>query len=261
MDTASVTPLAWPLHRLVVKPSSAELAQAVAAHVAATCTAAVEARGRATLVLAGGATPRATYHVLAGDGFRAQVPWSHTDVFWGDERHVPPAHPDSNFRMADEALLRQVPLDPGRVHRVRGEWPEPAEAAARYEEEIRAACGLGAGEAPVFDLVLLGMGPDGHVASLFPGSPALGEPARLVVAPWVPHLGAHRITMTWRALLSARAIAVLVAGASKAAVLREAIEGPADAARLPAHALRDATGAVTWFADADAAPWYRGQIR
>ena len=248
-----------PHHRLLVEASPAALARTVAAHVAATCRAAVAARRRARLVLAGGATPRATYERLAGDGLRAQVPWPHIDVFWGDERHVPPTHPDSNYRMADEALLRHVPLDPARVHRMCGEWPDPADAAARYEQEIHTACGLRAGETPAFDLVLLGMGPDGHVASLFPGSPALEEATRLVVAPWVPHLGAHRITMTWPALLGARAIAVLVAGAAKAAVLRAALLDPADVPKLPAHALRNAAGAVTWFADADAAPWHRHQ--
>jgi 6-phosphogluconolactonase len=206
------------------------------------------------VALAGGSTPRELYRLLAADhAVRETVSWRDVHVFWGDERHVPPAHDESNFRMAREALLDHVPVPSRQVHRIEAEDPDAGRAAAAYELALRTAFGLEKGEWPAFDLVLLGMGADGHTASLFPGSEATRERERLIVAPFVERLGAHRITMTPPVLTHARDVAVLVAGSEKAQTLREVLEGPPVPDRLPIQCLRDSTGAVTWLVDAAAA--------
>ncbi|HEX7774111.1 MAG TPA: 6-phosphogluconolactonase, partial [Pyrinomonadaceae bacterium] len=138
-----------------------------------------------TVALSGGSTPKVLYQVLAEE-FREQVPWSNTHFFWSDERHVPPDHPDSNYRMAHEALLSRVPVPESNVHRVHGENPSAQKAADEYEKII----------VPRLDLILLGLGADGHTASIFPGSEVLHETKRLIAAPWVEKLNAYRITMT-----------------------------------------------------------------
>ena len=148
---------------------------------------AVRARGRFTVALSGGSTPEALYRLLAAEdgGFRARVPWGQAHFFWGDERHVPPDHPDSNYRMAYEAMLSRVPVPPGNVHRIPAENPDAAEAAAEYAQTLRRFFDVAAGRFPRFDLILLGMGSDGHTASLFAGTDAVHDRTRLVAAPWV----------------------------------------------------------------------------
>jgi 6-phosphogluconolactonase len=212
---------------------------------------AIAASGRFTVALSGGATPRALYALLA-DGsapYRAALPWATTHVFWGDERAVPPDHPDSNYGMAREALLARVPLPPENVHRMRGE--DPPEAAARsYEDELRAFFG----GAPRLDLVLLGIGPDGHTASLFPGSPTLDERTRIVAAPYVPALGASRITLTLPAIEAAARLVFLVSGEGKAAALARVLSGDAGPGAPPAARVSSADGRpVLWIVDAAAA--------
>ena len=236
---------------LRVFPGPAEVAAAAAAEVLARGGEAVAARGAFALALSGGSTPRALYALLADPRgpFAARMPWKRTQVFFGDERHVPPDHPDSNFRMARRALLAHVPVPAENVHRIRGELPDADGAAAAYERELRAALG----EPPALDLVLLGLGEDGHTASLFPGSPALEERERWVAAPWVERLGTRRITLTLPALESARQVLFLVTGAAKSAALRRALGEPAGAEPVPASRVRPGSGRVLWLADRAAA--------
>jgi 6-phosphogluconolactonase len=215
----------------------------------------VAERGRFNVALAGGSTPRALYKQLADDDSRRQsVPWLHTEFFWGDERHVPPGDPQSNYRMAYDAMLSKVPVSPKQVHRIHSEHPDPGEAADRYEAEIRRVlAGTGQKEVPRFDLVLLGLGADGHTASLFPGSPALADESRLVVAHWVESLRAHRITMTLPLLNRARLLIFLVTGEEKAAAVQAVLRGRPDSATLPAQLVRPAEGQVRWLLDSAAA--------
>lgn len=236
---------------LRVLPGPAEVAAVAAAEVLARAGEAVAARGAFALALSGGSTPRALYALLADrhGPFAARIPWERTQVFFGDERHVPPDHPDSNFRMVREALLAHVPVPAENVHRIRGELPDADGAAAAYERELRAALG----EPPALDLVLLGLGEDGHTASLFPGSPALRERERWVVAPWVARLGTRRITLTLPALETARQVLFLVTGAAKSAALRRALREPAGAEPVPASRVRPRGGRLLWLADRAAA--------
>lgn len=216
-------------------------AEQVAAR-AAELFAAASTRGAGTFraALAGGSTPKATYRRLAGP-LRDRVDWSRVELYFGDERCVPPDHADSNYRMAREALLDHVPLPPGHVHRMRGEDP-PEAAAAAYEALLP----------PCLDFVFLGMGADGHTASLFPGTSALGAPpGARCVATYVGKLGAFRITLTAEYLIAARELVVLVAGAEKAGALRDALRAPDGT--VPITLLRPAAGRLRWLVDRAAA--------
>lgn len=228
-----------------------EVARAAAEEVALAAARADAARGRFTLALAGGSTPRRLYALLADARapFRARVPWERTHVFFGDERPVPPEHPDSNYRMAREALLDRVPV--ASVHRIPGEDPAAAEA---YEDELRRFFEVPpGGPPPRLDLVLLGLGEDGHTASLFPGSDALGERRRWVAAPLVARLGVHRLTLTLPVLDRAREVLFLVAGADKAEALARVLAPAAGAPALPAALVRPEAGPPRWIVDLAAA--------
>jgi len=208
-------------------------------------------RGRFSVALSGGSTPRAVFARLAGDETaRLTVSWRQIDWWWSDERAVPPGDPDSNFRMAFESLLGHVPIDPARVHRLKGEV-EPAQAASEYERELRAAFGVSSGEIPRFDLVLLGLGADGHTASLFPGTPAVAERERLVVANDVQAMRSVRLTFTLPLINRARRVAFLVSGAEKAPILARVLEGPRGA--LPAQLVSPDDGELVWIVDSAAA--------
>ncbi len=235
----------------------AELTRAAADEVARCAEEAVRERGLFAWALSGGSTPRDLYRMLAEPPYRDRLPWRAIHVFWGDERHVPPDHPDSNFRMAREAMLDAVPLPAANVHRIRAEEPDAAVAAAAYEAELRAFFHLAhlapadAGDQwPRFDLVLLGLGKDAHTASLFPGGEAVHESERLVVAPWVPAQDTFRITLTPPVLNRARLAAFLVSGEDKAEPLRAVLEGPRDPERYPAQIV---TGDRLWLVDRAAA--------
>jgi len=240
--------------RLLVAADPAGAARAAAAEVAWRARGAIAARGRFTVALAGGTTPRRLHALLADPSgpFAGAVDWSRVQVFYGDERCVPPDHPDSNHRMARETLLSRLPIPPGNVLRWRGEDPDPDRAAADYAGALSARFPAGP---PVLDLVLLGMGADGHVASLFPGSPALEERAALTAAPWVAHLGARRLTLTFPVLEAARAVLLVAVGRDKAARLAEVLAGPGP---LPAQRIRPASGSLTVVADAASAAALRG---
>jgi 6-phosphogluconolactonase len=214
----------------------------------------VAERGRFTVTLSGGSTPRRLYALLADPAapFRDGIPWSRVHFFWGDERHVPPDDPKSNFRMVRQALLSRVPVPLENVHRIEAERPDAADAADAYERELMRFFALTPGQVPRFDLVLLGMGPDGHTASLFPGSSALEVRDRLVVAAWVPKLHSDRITLTLPVFNNAAAVAFLVSGADKAATLRAALD-PNGPGGLPCQRIRPVDGDLLWLVDRAAA--------
>jgi 6-phosphogluconolactonase len=212
------------------------------------------------VVLSGGSTPRALYSRLATDSvMQAQVPWAKVNFFWGDERHVPPDHPDSNFRMASEAMLSRAPVAPAQICRIKSELPDAEAAAADYERRLRDFFQLGDGQIPRFDLVLLGMGPDGHTASLFPGTRALDEKNRLVVSNWIGKLYAERITLTAPVLNNASRILYLVYGEDKAPALKAVLEGPFEPMQLPAQLIRPKNGKVIWLVDRSAAQMLKSE--
>jgi len=243
--------------RLLVAADPAGAALAAAAEVARHARGAIAARGRFAVALAGGSTPRRLHARLADPAgpFAGAVDWPRVQVFFGDERCVPPDHPDSNYRMARETLLSRLPIPPGNVLRWRGEDPVPARAAADYAGALSAHFPAGP---PALDLVILGMGPDGHVASLFPGSPALEERTALTAAPWVARLGAWRLTLTFPALQAARAVLLVAVGRDKASRLAEVLSGPGP---LPAQRIRPASGDLSVVADAASASALRGGPR
>jgi 6-phosphogluconolactonase len=207
-----------------------------------------------TVALSGGSTPKGLYGLLATDPtLRAQVPWDKTHVFWGDERHVPPTDADSNYRMANEAMLAKVPIPPANVHRIKSENPDAGYAADDYEQTLRAFFHGAAGQLPRFDLVFLGLGPEGHTASLFPGTKALHEEKRLVVANWVGKFYTDRITMTPPILNNAACVIFLVSGDDKALPLKAVLEGRYEPEQLPAQLIQPKQGRLLWLVDQVAA--------
>jgi 6-phosphogluconolactonase len=237
--------------QLILVDDAPALAGAAAGAIVDAAMAAVAARRRFTLVLAGGATPRATYTRLAGPPFAESMPWEQTSVFFGDERCVPPDHAESNYRMANETLLSKVGIPAERVYRMRGEAEDSEEAAAEYARTLATVFETRRGGLPRFDLVLLGLGLDGHTASLFPGSPAAREIFRTVVA---VHAAAARIpqrlTLTFPTINAAARVIFLVAGAEKAKVVKATLS---DGAILPAGMARPTDGTLTWIVDRAAA--------
>jgi len=229
---------------------AAEVARAAAGRFAELAARSVAERGAFSVALAGGNTPRSVYELLAGSEFSEKIDWPSVHVFFGDERAVPPDDAESNYRMASEALLSRVRVPPANVHRMKGEGDAAANARL-YEDELRAFFGDAAW--PRFDLVMLGMGDDGHTASLFPSTAALEERRAWVAANWVEKLGAWRVTLTAPAVNAARNVLFLVTGAGKAARLREVLRARRDPARLPSQLISPADGALEWFADRAAA--------
>jgi 6-phosphogluconolactonase len=208
-----------------------------------------------TLALSGGSTPKQLFTLLAekDDAYFSQIPWSKVHFFWGDERHVPPDHKDSNYCMTNETMLAIVPIPKENVHRIRGEHTDADTAATEYEQEIRSFFQLGAGQLPCFDCVLLGMGHDGHTASLFPHSSALQERERFVVANWVESFQSYRITMTAPVLNNADNIIFLVSGAEKADAMKAVLDGDEMPDQFPAQLIRPAHGELLWLVDEAAA--------
>jgi 6-phosphogluconolactonase len=223
------------------------LVRAAAEEIALALEGAIRKRGSAIFVLTGGNTPKPVYEILAFSPYRERVDWERIDFFWGDERCVPPDHPESNFGMARQTLLSRIPVTESRIRRILGELEDTEKAALRYEAEIRRAAG--GAEIPSFDLVLLGMGQDGHTASLFPG--AVWDERRLVVAVSVPGLASSRVSMTPRILNNARKVIFLTAGAAKAPVLAKVLEDPTS--DYPAKKIRPIAGSLTWMVDEPAA--------
>jgi 6-phosphogluconolactonase len=237
------------------------IAQAAAAEFLDAALEAVRQKGSFSVALAGGSTPKDLYGLLSSDPLQAKVPWSKIQFFFGDERHVPPDDPDSNFRMATEAMLAKAPIDPKQVHRIKSEKPNASEAAQEYEQELRESFKLKPDELPRFDLVLLGMGPEGHTASLFPGTKALREQRRLVVSNWVGKLYTDRITLTPPVLNNAARIIFMAHGAEKAPALKAVLEGPYEPEQLPAQMITSPKGRVVWLVDPSAASMLAPQAK
>lgn len=227
-----------------------ELMRAAAEEVVRGAAQAVRDRGCFAWALSGGSTPRDLYRLLSGPLYRDRLPWSDIHVFWGDERHVPPEDPDSNFRMAREAMLDAVPLPAANIHRIHAEEPDAEVAAKAYETELREFFHSAPGEWPRFDLILLGLGKDAHTASLFPSGEAVHERERMVVAPWVEAQNTFRITLTPPVLNGARLVVFLTAGDDKAEPLRAVLEGARDPSRYPAQIVE---GNRLWLVDRAAA--------
>jgi 6-phosphogluconolactonase len=235
---------------LLVLNSTADLSQAAAREFIELARQSIAARGRFSVALSGGSTPRGLFTLLANEK-RSELEWDRICFFWGDERHVPPDDPDSNYGMANQAMLSTVPIRRENVFRIHGEEKEASEAARAYEQTLADFFSLRSGEFPRFDLVLLGMGPDGHTASLFPGTAALEEKTRLVVANWVAKFSTHRITLTFPVLNSAACVLFLVAGTDKAPALWRVFEDPASG--LPAQRIQPDNGSCRWLVDGLAA--------
>ena len=229
-----------------------ELFAAAAEEVVHDANEAVGQRERFTIALSGGSTPKSLFNLLATNA-RSTLPWDRTFFFWSDERHVPPTDPDSNYRMANEVMLSKVPVPPQNVFRFPAENPDAAAVAREYEKSLQKVFHLEAGAVPVFDLILLGMGPDGHTASLFPGTAALQEKSRLVVANWVEKLKTHRMTFTLPVLNAARNVAFLVSGTDKAPALKAVLEENVPGEQYPAKLVQPTNGRLIWFVDRAAA--------
>jgi 6-phosphogluconolactonase len=234
-------------------PTLRDVGQAAAELWAYSAGQAIKERGMFNVALSGGSTPRALYMQLAQPPFARALPWEKIHVFWGDERAVPPEHPESNYRLAFQNLLAFMPIPLENIHRIKGELP-PEEAAVDYETHIRDFFGLPAdadeaGDLVTFDLVYLGMGEDGHTASLFPGTSAVHEKQRWVVANYVEKLETWRITLSAPALNRARQVAFLVAGEAKRMKVREVLQGPVHPDEAPAQLINPPAGELLWLLD------------
>jgi 6-phosphogluconolactonase len=232
-----------------ILPDRAALFQAAADEFVRQANAAIASKGRFTVALAGGSTPKGLYSLLAA---KAALPWDKIYFFFGDERHVPPDNPESNYRMAREALLSKVPIPAQNIFRVPAENPDAAQAAQTYEDTLRRF--FPPAEAfPRFDLILLGMGPDGHTASLFPGSKALQEKSRWVVSNWVEKFKTDRITLTLPVLNNAAVVMFLAAGEDKTETLKEVLQGTKPGEQFPSKLIRPTNGQLIWLVDQAAA--------
>lgn len=238
----------------IVEPDSNALARRAAEEFVSIAEDASAKRGRARIAISGGSTPKAAFQLLADPSqpFLKRMPWEKLDLYWVDERTVPPDNAESNYRMTREAMLDRVPLKPEQIHRMEGEL-DPQAAAARYESLLRNTFRLEGAETPRFDLVQLGMGDDGHTASLFPHTEAIHALGRLVTANQVPQKDTWRITLTWPVINQGSSVFFLIGGANKAELVKEVFTGPRDPERLPSQLIWPANGILTLVLDKDAA--------
>ena len=207
-----------------------------------------------SIALSGGSTPKTLFSLLVeDDSFRNNIPWEKIHFFWGDERHVPPQDGQSNFRMANEIMLAKAHVRTENIHRMHTEQSDAGKVAQDYEQELRKFFQLASGQLPVFDFNLMGIGADGHTASLFPGTKALYEHNRLVVANWVEKFQTHRVTLTAPVLNNADTIVFLVSGKEKAEVLQKVLEGDHQPDLLPVQLIRPSRGRLVWLVDQAAA--------
>jgi 6-phosphogluconolactonase len=230
-----------------IVPDAVTLACEAAQEFHRLAEAAVQERGRFAVALSGGNTPRSVYSLLASE--HKQLPWDRIHVFFGDERHVPPDHPDSNFRMANESFLSKVPIPEKNIHRIRAEL-DVETAVTEYDQQLHDFFRLVDHDWPRFDLIFLGIGEDGHTASLFPGSKALAEASRRVAANWVEKFKTFRITLTFPVLNDASEVVFLVSGGSKARILSEILNPGAQ--KYPAQSVQPENGKLLWLVDEDA---------
>jgi 6-phosphogluconolactonase len=223
---------------------------------------AVTRNGSFSVALAGGSTPKLLYSLLATDAdLRAKLPWDKMQLFFGDERHVGPDDPQSNFKMASEAMITKAPLKPEQVHRMKGEYPDSERAAKEYEQDLRSHFRIKDSELPRLDLVLAGMGDEGHTLSLFPGTKALHAQGRAVVRNWVGKLYTERITITAPVANNAEMILFMVAGKEKTLALKGVLEGPYEPDQLPAQLLQPTNGKLLWLVDEAAGSMLSNAIR
>jgi 6-phosphogluconolactonase len=237
-------------YEILILSGAAELAQEAMRRFAEMAEACAKRAGRCAVALSGGSTPKVGFQILAEKPYADTLPWSSIYFFWGDERRVPPDHADSNYRMANETLLSKVPIPRENIFRIPAEDEDPERAAANYSETLRNFFGE---ERPSFDLVFLGMGADGHTASLFPGTTALHVNDRIAVANYVDKFQSWRITLTADTINRARNIIFLVAGADKAPALKEVIEGPRNPELYPSQLIEPSNGSLLWMVDEAAA--------
>jgi 6-phosphogluconolactonase len=236
---------------LKVSASNTEVTRAAAEHFVHSAAEAVRLRGVARIAISGGSTPKTVFELLASE-YADKVPWDKLQLFWVDERCVPPDDPESNYGMTRAAMLSKVPLPAANVHRMEGEL-DPEEAASRYESEIRNTFRLEGAQTPTFDLIILGLGPDGHTASLFPHTEGLSEMSRICIANHVPQKDTWRMTLTWPVITQGRDVAFLIEGADKAEIVRTVFAGAYDPETYPAQLIRPASGKLLLLLDAAAA--------
>jgi len=239
--------------QILINPTLDALMQTAATGIADAARTAIAAHGTFSIALSGGSTPRTLYELLATPAMAGDIAWEHVHVFWGDERHAGPNDAESNYRMAREALLDKVALPPANIHRIPAELPDPETVAVAYADDLRRAFNLEPGEFPRLDLILLGMGDDGHTASLFPHSAALQERTRLVLANPVPKLDTTRITLSVPTINNAARIWFLITGGSKAAVLKAVLEGPEQPDTYPSQLISPVDGELVLLLDTMAA--------
>ena len=241
-------------HKVQIVTDSEAMSRAAAATIVDHISQSLQTRDVYSMALSGGSTPRRLYSLLANEAaLREQIPWERIHFFWGDERRVPPGHPDSNYLMAYNTLLSKVPIPSTNIHRIHAEDADAVKAAADYEIEIRRFFGIEAGQIPQFNCVLLGMGADGHIASLFPATSALVQTKRLVVANWVKKFQSHRFTLTFPVFNNAAQILFLVSGEDKADTLKAVLEGNRQPDRYPAQLIQPCGGKLIWLLDQFAA--------
>lgn len=238
------------MDKLKIYADEYRLARTAAEFFVTTARQAIEANGRFSVALSGGSTPESLHTLLATDTYAPRIDWANVHIFWGDERCVPPDNIDSNYRSANQMLLDSVPIPTENVHRMQGEI-EPAQAAQSYEAELRAF--FGDSDLPRFDLIYLGLGADGHTASLFPHTDALQAEDQWVVPNYVEDIRAWRLTLTAPAINAAANVVFLVTGDRKAAILREVLQGEQQPDKLPAQMIQPTDGKLVWLLDESAA--------
>jgi 6-phosphogluconolactonase len=255
-------PAAAQQREVYILKDNAAIARRAAEEFVKMAQSAVQQHGSFSVALSGGSTPKLLYALLATDPeLRGKLPWDKMQMFFGDERHVGPDDPQSNFKMASETMFNKAPLKPEQIHRMKGEHADAEKAAQEYEQELRTHFHLREKELPHFDLVLAGMGDEGHTLSLFPGTKALHPEGRAVVRNWVGKLATDRITMTAPAANNAGMILFMVAGKDKAPALKAVLEGPYEPDQLPAQLLQPTNGKLLWLVDQAAGSMLSNAIR
>lgn len=213
----------------------------------------IAANGRFSVALSGGSTPKGMFELLASDVYRERIDWQNIHMFWGDERSVPPTDAQSNYRMANEAMISKIAIPAANVYRMQAEAADIEAAARAYEDSLKSYFNLADGAQPNFDLILLGMGDDGHTASLFPGTTALQEKDRIVVVNWVEKFNTNRMTLTAPAINNARNVVFMAAGANKTAPLKEVLAGERNPTLYPSQLIAPTNGKLIWLIDVAAA--------
>lgn len=237
--------------QIAIYPDTDTLSQEAAHYIVRLASESIVTHGRFTLALSGGSTPRKLYGLLGSEPYRSQIDWAQVEIFWGDERCVPSDDPESNYAMAQQVLLSKIPIPPNQVHRMPADQPNREAASEAYSEEMRRT--FGTDGIPSFDLIQLGMGPEGHTASLFPHQASLHEQQRLVMPVSVPKPPPDRLTFTPPLLNAARNILFLVTGDEKADAVHAVLEGESNPDEYPAQIVRPSKGEVTWMLDTEAA--------